>query len=1347
MNAQILLEFSIFSEAEKSQTEMGTGHLAADILNGTPDKFSGELCFQQNMDFKQAADLFGGKFDYPEDLDQHGFQTGQSVAAKAALWYRVSDGSFGVAVKFQQDWEVQYGDGHFTIDIVGSIEYQGKESQQYLIGLKGSFLLGKYMVDMSLAFGVGTGEKKIPTLLSITFRDENILLSDFIASVSKSVSYETLPIPENYVEYGKPKQAFDINAKLNLTEQTFLLTGEYMSESDFDASIAVYFSRQEQEEEGKKKDRYVWWVGVQVTDFDLSHISSALEKVNRFLGLENVTAAVILSSDEQEITAVEGTEFIGYAGTVHPGLTFRIDVALKNEFLKEVLAFEGTCSISGYIPKNENEAITLSGHCDSIKFLSFLTLTETDVLLEKQASEERFFFSLSAHVKIEYTKLQLPEFETKLTYEESETKEKVTLEGAVGKPVEEPLGIPSTTLEELKLYAISEKTKRENGDSAKQVYFNGSARIGSLRIVAQIHFIQEDAGAKMSPALVTLTIGTNDKLSISSLVKQYFKFKWPDILDIELYNGRIWYCSKDVTLDGVMYRNGFHAQVDTKIFFLPELMLSIDIGEGKQLMTGARIKNAVELAFIKLYTTEGGAEYGPEMSISVAEGISVFMITTDISIFSQPILSLVVSARKECLEGTLDFKTGLPITGKVTVTINKKGVSLGECSIGKLRKTDYKLPDLNLGKGVCKIKILKNPKLKAVPKVESKGMTMDETKLEAKFDFIIQIKSLTAFSGSGGDDLVELPFTDVAFSADKSKFTKFTFDTFLDIVEDNIANLVETAAEQVISGEVFSDVFSKKGLANIAKFMTIAGISWGINELVSYLICKGLPALLAEWFVSAMTSFFEVLWVGLGFFLGLGGIICSFAAGGTVTIEDKAPQENTEEPEKNPEKPGVPSVFFRNEKLTITWNACAKATGYYPVVARQLPENEEQVNELNLILGTCTGTMFEVMGSDEEDLFHASYGYTYRIKIYTFNDDGASMGDETSIYLLRRPTGFKLRYRCEQQSLTVSWNAVDMARQYEVERVWYEGGEEKQEICTYEPDTREVVYDNLEPDQSVEISVRGTAENVIGPAAGSETLYLYDLKAPTGFQGYDTDDGIALEWEQVLYADRYRISCIDEEGGKIDVPDSYEVNTLIGAEHLQEDVCYTIYVRSMTEEIEGRRSEVVKVLWKSLPIPEIVELICGEDGLMVFVLMSDNVRSRQLVYPDGRAVVLDEQQISCEWDIEENARVRLVDRARHGKWSDEISVKPLPSPQNLKLYLEGEMLRAEWEKAGEDSVYGIEILADSFRQVVEPIETTSWQIPVSDLPGKEIIRVCLYAIDSADQRRRSNAVELSLDLR
>ena len=55
---------------------------------------------------------------------------------------------------------------------------------------------------------------------------------------------------------------------------------------------------------------------------------------------------------------------------------------------------------------------------------------------------------------------------------------------------------------------------------------------------------------------------------------------------------------------------------------------------------------------------------------------------------------------------------------------------------------------------------------------------------------------------------------------------------------------------------------------------------------------------------------------------------------------------------------------------------------------------------------------------------------TKRLRL-VWSDEGASMGDETSIYLLRRPDGMKMCYRCEEKSLSLSWNPVDGVRQHD----------------------------------------------------------------------------------------------------------------------------------------------------------------------------------------------------------------------------------------------------------------------------------------------------------------------------
>lgn len=1339
MNAQILLVFQI--------GENGQGRLAADILDGKPDRFFGELSFGQTMNFMQVAELFSAKFAYPEDLGRHGFRTDQNVEGRAEVWYRISDGSFGMVVCFTEDWHGRYGAGNFGVEgITGRVEYLAKEDGKCLFSLHGKFRLGTYRADMTLSLSSGNAD--FPTVLSLAFMrtEEDISLPELIESISGTGSYETIPVPEDYV---KPEQASGLNATLNLTNQTFLLAGNYQMKRGAEASIAIGFCAQTSDtsdgngqaanrvsgnpvqEDTGQEPKYIWWMRAQLKNFRLSDISSALEGVDRFLALDDVSAAVILSNAEQEIPMTEENFFHGEIGTVHRGLTFQIDLRLCDGYLNEVLAIPDGCSISGYIPKDKEQAIVLSGHGDKITFLQFLTLTKVEIALQKNAKEKTFSFSGGGDLKLDFPKLSMPRIHVTISFEENQESERVTLSGEVGEAVDSPLGIPHTRLEQLVFTAVSESLKQKaTTEKRERIYFRGKAEIGEIEVAAIIYF------ADRQPVVVELVIGEEQRLSISGLVRKYFDFEWLTILDIQLYNGRIWYCIKNATIGQTEYQNGFHAQLDTKLFCLPEFTLSVDIEPGKELRAEARLKKAAELAFLKFYTKKEDREYGPQVTIQAAKGRQLFIVVTCITIFSVEMGEVRIIVGKERMEGKFCFPDNLPITGEVSFYVDENGLSLGECGIGRLPKMDFDLPKMEFGNGGCKVRVLDGISFKTVPEVKSREFIMDDFELRAAFDLTLRIKSESSFSEEGGDDFVALSFRDLELRADKEAFHEFTFDTFLEILGKNIANLVLRTAEQIITGQVFEDVLTKEGIKNIAKFLSIAGLTWAINEVVNYLVCVGMKEALAAAFVAALTGVQESLWEGLA----LGGLLGVLGAGGTYTVERKAPKEDERDRQKNPQTPGAPAVFFQDEKLTVKWEACKGAQGYSPVVLRKDPERQAT----NLVTGNSSHTIWEMGGSDEESLYLASYGFEYQIRIYAWNNEGSALGEETSIYLLKRPANLKIRYLCEKKSLCLTWGFVEKAEQYEVERLWHEQGGTRQEIVIYESHVKEVVYENQEPYQTIEVFVRGKAANVSGPAAESGKLYLYDLKPPEKIDGYDTDDGIRLEWTQVPYADRYRIICLDGAGREIKVSICRETQMMIEAERLEENVCYRVQIQPMNEEIEGWISKEVQVLWRFLPVPEIQELVCGEDGVMTVVLVSDNARYRQMVYPDGRVVVLDEQPLSCEWDIGEEAKVRLVDRARQGKWSEPISLQPVRPPEGVQAFIKEDILYVRWKETGDACLYGIEIVIGNDRRVEEMLAVTSWQTDISQMPPEESVRVCLYAIDRADTRRRSVSVEVGI---
>lgn len=149
-----------------------------------------------------------------------------------------------------------------------------------------------------------------------------------------------------------------------------------------------------------------------------------------------------------------------------------------------------------------------------------------------------------------------------------------------------------------------------------------------------------------------------------------------------------------------------------------------------------------------------------------------------------------------------------------------------------------------------------------------------------------------------------------------------------------------------------------------------------------------------------------------------------------------------------------------------------------------------------------------------------------------------------------------------------------------------------------------------------------------------------------------------------------------------------------------------------------------------------------EEGA-VRIVRSGNAEYSQLVYPDGRAVALDDRQVSCEWEMGERARVRLVDRARRGEWSRGISVKPVRAPEKLQASIGKDGLHVRWEETEADGFYGIEVAVGEVHTTEEMLTGTAWDADISGLPEEGLVRVCLYAIDPEDTRRRSPAAETS----
>ncbi len=1314
MDAQILLTFRM--------GEHGEGILTAGILDGRPDTFSGEFCFLHSMDFSRAAELFGGRLSYPADLKENGFQEDQVVGGKAGIWYRVSDGAFGLTVILSKLWKCQYGSTDFSVDnMKGYLEYLGNESKQYRFCMRGELTFGRYSAEASLE--LGTGGASLPTLLSFKLgsKSEMVLIPQLVDTISGSGSYEALPLPE---EYHRPEHAFGLKAGLNLTERTLLLQGRYQLNAKADAEAVLYFSKQ--------KEENAYFLGVQLKNFALADISSALAGADGFLGLNSASAAAILSNMEQDIPDFAEV-FLQLPKKVKRGLTLQAELAFSDSFFKDAMDIQGCCLIAGFIPQDKKERLELSGTCNAIVFLGFLSLEEVSVSLTK-TGRGLFSFCAEGIVGVAFDKERKKlSFHAGISVKRKETGAREILLSGMLDPIEEPLGIPQTTIEELGFYAFTIET--QGGERQADYYFQGKVKFSSLKLAAKILFYQQ------MPAVVEITLTGREKLSISQLAKKYLGLPWPDILDIELYGGSICYSLITEAVRGISYQQRFYASLHTRIFMLPVLQLSVFIDSGS-ITASAQFDEAIDLFFIRFYLKEADIVKGPRVSVGVGKA-SWFTLTSQISFLKVSLGKVKITVEKQAMRGRLTFPEECPISGSVGFSWNENGFSLDECPIQGIPKLNFKMPPLNFpAGGGCSFATKSFLKINTVPDITSKGMEIKGEEFSLSFDLVLSLKSESFLSADSSADgtFLELPFRDLRFGVHKSEFNPPDFKKFMEILGDNAVSLVEQSFHRVVSGEVFEDVLSQKGMERLVKFLTIQGMKWAVEGLMDFLVCKLGKELLAEALVSALTSASETFWKGLGIFLSFAGLLGSLDDDGNYTVDKGAPKENAD-PAKNPETPEAPALSFKNNKMIISWTACKNASGYRPCVFRDPGEGME------LTLSACEETSYEIPGTDGHSLYQVSYGYVYRVRIYAWNDEGSAIGGESVLYILDNPKNVKVHYLCENRDLRVTWDAVERAEEYEVQVEWKEASESRRLVQTCMPDLQEALFQNFEPGKQVNISVRGKAKHVIGPLAEFEPLYLYDLEAPEAVEGYAAEMGIAVFWTKVPCAWYYFISCRDEAGTEVYAADISETQICIQEACLQEGCNYIIQIRACTADITGRMSVTKTVLWYHLPIPKIFELICGEDGLLIFGLSVRGRRYMQMVFRDGKAVNLTDLPLACEWEIKKSARVRLLEENRQGKWSDEILVAPLKTPGGINLTVLENSLLVTWEATGEDVFYRIELRAGDYQLVSELLGSTRWESSLAELPENRRVYVYLFSVDRQDNRRRSNAAQVSFEAR
>jgi len=269
----------------------------------------------------------------------------------------------------------------------------------------------------------------------------------------------------------------------------------------------------------------------------------------------------------------------------------------------------------------------------------------------------------------------------------------VELSGKLG-TISEPLGISKTTVEELKICAFAVRTA--SGEENTACRLEGTVTIAQMILTTKILFDRQ------MPAVVEICLsGADDKISLSELIKEYLGFPWPDYLDITLYEGSICYSPQEVWIQGKLYKKGFCASPNTKIFALPPIVLSVLI-DAEDIEASARFKEPIDLFIVRFSlpgredpeTEDSEVEKGPRLSILTGKE-SRFSLSSDVTFLQTPLGRVDASVRKNGMQGSLSFPAQCPISGTARFEWNEKGFMLKECPIGLIPELDFDLPKVN----------------------------------------------------------------------------------------------------------------------------------------------------------------------------------------------------------------------------------------------------------------------------------------------------------------------------------------------------------------------------------------------------------------------------------------------------------------------------------------------------------------------------------------------------------------------------------------------------------------------------------------------------------------------------
>lgn len=1248
-----------------------------------PWSFHGGLAAAYTVDFNEVLQQLGSGLTIPSG---YGLPTSITVLV-ADLTVVPDTGKLDFLSQGTVDWSYDFGQTTVALTALGGELHIPGGSGKTTGALNGNFTIGSLQGLATLDLG------ETDTVLDVLIgTDLQASAASLVDSVAGTGTYEGVSTPTGFVA---PTSFARAGLTVNLTQSSLLLTGEYAGgESPLYAALALLVAKDSNQQWG-------FVLAGALNHWTLADISPALAGVDQIIGLTSADAAIALSLlDETAGAQIASTvPAIGANMAILPGLNLYARLDFTGGWLAnvaQIISLQGPYTISGNIPADETGAVTLNATLGGLRLLNTfafnginLTYVRTPAKDQNPATNDlRLTGTIIATLDQEYS------FQGDLHV----TSSNASFQVATTNSVANPLGIPGITLDGLGFAFSCDFASGQTSNTITTFYGQVSFTSGPTLL----GLVGLQNGSATLVLVKLLSPGTNQpaELSIATLFNQVTGLTWPDVLDVKLSNGQLWYVpgQSAVTYQGQSYLAGFHASADVTVFFLPKIKLAVDVygdGQNKGLTASAQFAAPVDWSFIKFTGTtgHGGATTGPFISIDTRNQSLPFTLGSGINLLGSDVGDVTIQVGKEKMTGTFTLPESAGVFSGASLSFDwdDDGFHVTNWPIQNLDLPKFDLENLK-GAGSCSQVIMELLPIDSefnldvsfsIQAPQNGGPAMLGITLNGYFDLVVTssaykddpllraniVNATTAipFPSSGGYDWGKL--------------------------KDGFVQAIKSAGESIIQNLL-------EDPENVAKLSAVVGAKWAISEAVDYLVCRGMSLEAAEAAV-AMAASAEAGTAAVcgGATVALGGVVGTII-GGVFTNQDSPP-----DPQKpKPQKPGTPTLAFAVDHLAISWSATdpTNTTSYAIALADQ--------NGNRVPVSAVTGTSTTVPASA------LTMGKSYTARIIANGPGGQSdPSDATSLYLLPAPAAPTLSFT--DPTLAVAWDAVPNAQSYAVQVLDANGAPVPNPQIRLAGTRAEVEAQAFEAGGTFTVQVQSIAPSVTSPWGTGAQVAIALLPAPQSLAGSTVGSSVQVTWQAVTGATGYAGSVTDQNGQPVDaiVTITGETASITGAA-IVDGAQLKVTIKGTAPNAAGTPSAPLAVTVNLIPTPEITAHLYSATNSTLTVSYTTNAKTAsvevemrdsndQPVTPagiaetDGRAELAVSNLAQGSYTL----RVRATAQNDMSDWSQPVTVEllNLPKPSSIVLENAGSVLLASWAPVTGAQSYGAVVL-DQHQQPLDP---------------------------------------------